>query len=165
RPLFGEANEALIRGKEIKWFLENQAEQNIFCGFTAANVICVPRGKQPVFPDVHDEEDERVFIKDGLSAFELKAHSHEADGNLIIIKRQAGDAIPVPSVVHWNFGHYSAITESVDGLYKIKDSHLGVNGWVEAAAINEQASGHFLIPGDEQIPKNFNEVTNAEAKK
>lgn len=164
RPLSGAATEAQWRGREALWFFENQAEQNVFCGFIAANDVCVPLGFRPIFPDVHDEEERIAFIRDGLSLYELRAHSHEEDGDLRIVKRTRGDAVPVPSVIHWNFGHYSAVTEAEGGKYRIKDSSLKFDGWIDGDTLAGQSSGYFLVPGATKLPGGFVEVSDEEAK-
>ena len=162
--LGGYASEALTKAKEIQWFLENQPEQNVFCGFTAANQICVPFGFQPIFPDVHDEEEEREFIENGLSLYELAAHSHESGGNLIVVKRETGAPIPVPSVIHWSFDHYSSITEQNNKGYRMQDFHLGFDAFIDKAAIDDQSSGYFLIPETENLPEGYSLVSDEEAK-
>jgi hypothetical protein len=165
RTLGGAVGEAYTQAREALWFFNNRAERNVFCGFSAANAVCVPLGQRPIFPDVHDGEEKRTFIRDGLSLFELRAHSHEAGGNLRIVKRAAeSDAIPAPSVIHWKFNHYSAITERNGDRYRVKDPHIGFDGWIAKAALNEQASGYFLLPGDIHVGAGFDEVTDAEAK-
>lgn len=164
RELGGTAAEALIKAKETLWFFDNQAEQNVFCGFTAANAVCVPLGHPPIFPDVHDEEEKREFIANGLSLYELKAHSHEAGGNLQLYKRGDSPEIPVPSVIHWDFNHYSAITERDGDLYRVKDFHLKVDTWVSLDALNQQSSGYFAVEGTVPVPAGYTAVEDAEAK-
>lgn len=165
RPLGGYAADALVRAKEVMWFLNHKVERNVFCGFTAANAICVPRGERPVFPDVHDEREKEIFIRDGLSAFELKEHSHEVGGSLKVIKRVSGKELVVPSVIHLNFGHYSAITERAqDGAYRMTDEHLRYDSWVRAEALEEQMSGYFLVPQGVALPAGYVEVQDEEAK-
>lgn len=164
RPLTGVASEAQWRGREALWFFKNQAEQNVFCGFTAANDVCVPLGFRPIFPDVHDEEERATFIRDGLSLYELRAHSHEEGGDLRIVKRTRGNAVPVPSVVHWNFGHYSAVTESEGRKYRVKDFGLKFDGWIEEDALARQSSGYFLVPGAAKLPDGFEKVSDEVAK-
>lgn len=165
-PLGGTALEALRRGKETAWFLEHKAEQNVFCGFTAANEVCVPAGKRPIFPDVHDEAETKTFIKDGLSLFELRAHSHEAEGDLEIFKRvDAAAPIPVPSVIHWNFGHYSAVTERAGDLYRVVDTHLRFDSWVSADTLREGTSGYVLAAASAaSLPAGHVSVSEEEAK-
>ncbi|MES2995807.1 MAG: RHS repeat-associated core domain-containing protein [Verrucomicrobiota bacterium] len=138
--------EALLQAETLLWHLNHRAEQNIFCGFTALNEVCVPRGGSPAYPDVHDEAEQKVFVEKGLSVFELVAHSHEAGGKAVAVKKGPGAAIPVPSVVHWKFGHYSAITKKANGRYYIEDVHLKFSGWVEGKVIVDQSSGIFVLP-------------------
>lgn len=165
REIGGYLQEHLWRAKETLWFLDNQAEQNVFCGFTAANKIFQPLGHRPIFPDVHDEAEKKEFVANGLSLYELRAHSHEADGDLRILKRTSPTApLPVPSVVHWKFGHYSAITEVKDGRYRIQDRHLGYDSWMTREAFEKEASGYLLASAKTTIPAGFAEVADTEAK-
>lgn len=165
RRLGGHAYDAMLRAKEALWFLDNRAEHNVFCGFNAANAVCVPRGDRPIFPDVHDEEEKRTFIRDGLSAFELAAHSHESGGTLRVVRRTGKQAkIVVPSVIHWTFNHYSAITEEANGRYRIKDEGMRFDSWVPKAAIEAQTSGVFLVPSSVSLPTGYSTVSDAEAK-
>ncbi|MCW1925039.1 hypothetical protein OKA05_20935 [Luteolibacter arcticus] len=164
RSLGGMATEALRRADETAWFLKNQAEQNVFCGFSAANEICVPAGKKPIFPDVHDEEEKVTFIRDGLSLFELRAHSHEAGGDLEIFKRGTATELPVPSIIHWKFGHYSSITEKSGDLYRVKDLHLKLDSWVSAQTLAEETSGYLLAAATTSMPGGYSAVGHDEAK-
>ncbi|TVR46265.1 MAG: RHS repeat protein [Puniceicoccaceae bacterium] len=165
RPMGGSAAEALWRGKELLWFLENQAEQNVFCGFTAANAICVPAGFPPIFPDVHDEEEEAEFIAFGLSLYELREHSHEGGGDLAIYRRTDPSApLPVPAVVHFDFEHYAAVTESVDGRYRLVDEQLRFDSWVEPEALERHFSGYVLVTAATPLPPGYVEVDDDEAK-
>ncbi|OAI56805.1 hypothetical protein AYO49_03550 [Verrucomicrobiaceae bacterium SCGC AG-212-N21] len=165
RALGGTAQEAMLRAKETLWFLENKAEQNVFCGFTAANNVCVPHGKKPIFPDVHSEEEMRIFIANGLSLFELRAHSHESDGDLRILKRTApASDLPVPSIIHWKFDHYSAITERSGDKYRVKDEHLKYDAWVTAETLQRDTTGYVLASAATLIPTGYTEISDEEAK-
>lgn len=165
RPLGGEAEEAVWKAKETLWFFENQAEQNVYCGFSAANAICVPEGHRPIFPDVHDEEERQEFIANGLSLYELRAHSHEKDGDLVIYKRTDPTApLPVPSIVHWDWGHYSAITETLNGQYRIKDPHLKLDTLLNEQVIENDLSGYVLADASTTIPSGYTAVSDEEAK-
>ncbi|MEM1222213.1 MAG: RHS repeat-associated core domain-containing protein [Verrucomicrobiota bacterium] len=164
--LGGHAAQAYSWAKEKLWFFEQQPEQNVFCGFTAANTICVPLGFQLIFPDVHDPEEEREFVENGLSLYELRAHSHESDGDLKIYKRvDPAAAIPVPSVVHWNFGHYSAVTETVGGRLRIDDKHMRVDTLMADDAFEEQFSGYLLASAQTEMPNGYIEVGDEEAQR
>ena len=164
RDLGGDATEAVFKAHEALWFLNNRAERNIFCGFTATNLVCVPQGDPPIFPDVHNESEKKAFIRDGLSLFELRAHSLEEGGSLRIFKRSKGSPLVVPSVIHWVFNHYSAVTEQMGDLYRIQDPHLRFDGWITREFLEEQTSGYLLVSGKTQIPKSYAKVSDKEAK-
>jgi RHS repeat-associated protein len=165
RPLGGQAQEAFVRAKESLWFLEHRAEDNVFCGFSATNEICVPRGKRAIFPDVHDDEERADFVAHGLSLAELREHSQEAGGDLKMVKCPTPvQEFPVPSVFHWTFDHYSALTERSGDLYRVKDFHLKFDGWVSADALAKQTSGYFLVAADAALPTVFSAVADGEAK-
>src|SRR5262249_48131759 len=63
-----------------------------------------------------------------------------------IVFRQSEQPVPVPSIVHWKFGHYSAIVGEVNGKFHIQDPAFQRDLWVTRDAINNEASGYFLAP-------------------
>ena len=164
RPLSGFAWQARYHAKETLWFLENQAEKNIFCGFNAANDICAPRGKAPIFPDIHDEAERKKFIEKGLSLYELKEHSREAGGDLVIVKRVSGEALPVPSVAHLSYDHYVALTERGESGVVMADKAMEFSGEVPDAVVNAQSSGYFLVPEGAELGPEFARVGDKEAR-
>ena len=165
KSLGGFAKEAWVTAKERLWFLENRAEDNIFCGFSASNELRVPSGQKPIFPDVHDDHERKEFVTNGLSLFELKAHNEEAGVEMKVVKRGASSAkLPVPSIIHWKFNHYSAVTEEADGLYRIKDRHLDFDGWVTAEAIFTEFSGYAVVPAGAGLPNGYSDVSENESK-
>ncbi|MGV3659715.1 MAG: RHS repeat-associated core domain-containing protein [Prosthecobacter sp.] len=162
----GDVNNALHRAQEMMWFLDNRAEQNVFCGFSAANLVCEPLGKRPIFPDVHDKEEEKKFIATGASLWDIAEHSHEAGGDLRCVQKTDAKAqFSVPSVIHWKFGHFSALTEKgQDGKLHLEDAQLKFNSWVEPTVIAEAGSGYALIPGTVSLPAGYREVSEVEAR-
>jgi hypothetical protein len=165
KNLGGYAKEAWVMAKERLWYLENRAEENIFCGFSASNELRVPSGQKPIFPDVHDDHERKEFVTNGLSLFELKAHNEEAGVEMRVVKRGASNAkLPVPSIIHWKFNHYSAVTEEADGFYRIKDAHLDFDSWVSPEAIAAESSGYAVVPATSGIPSGYSEVSEEEAK-
>lgn len=162
----GDAQAALHRAKELLWFLENRAEQNIFCGFSAANLVCVPLGQKSIFPDVHDKEEEERFIASGVSLWDIAEHSLEGGGNLRCVQKTDPTApLAVPAVIHWKFGHFSSLTErGEDGTVRLQDAQLKFNSWVDPSVIAEAGSGYALVPGDRELPAGYREVSEAEAR-
>ncbi|WP_210240178.1 hypothetical protein, partial [Mesorhizobium sp. M2E.F.Ca.ET.154.01.1.1] len=66
-----------------------------------------------------------------------------------LILREPGQAVPVPSIVHWKVGHFAAIVGQANGRYHVRDSVFsGSDLWVTQAALDAEASGYFLVPTD-----------------
>jgi len=97
-----------------------------------------------------------VFDKDALkdlpspeTGFSLAHLVELAQMNRIDLvpgRRTSGTDLVVPSVVHFRQNHYAAILEVRDGLYRVVDPTFGQRKWLEPDAINEEASGYFLVP-------------------
>jgi RHS repeat-associated protein len=66
--------------------------------------------------------------------------------HITAVRRPAGGEIPVPSVVHWKLDHYAAILEKNGESYKVMDPTFGGHVWMDAATIDAEASGAFLVP-------------------
>ena len=157
---------AIRRANELIWFLENRAEQNVQCGFSSANLVCVPLGQKAIFPDVHSDEEKKTFIEKGCSLWDIAEHSTESGGSLRCVQKiDPAAPFAVPSVVHWKFGHYSALTaRSSDDKIRMEDAQLRFNSWVEPSVITEGGSGYALIPGG-NLPVGYREVPEFEARK
>ncbi len=66
--------------------------------------------------------------------------------HMVAVRRTAGQDLVVPSVVHWRQNHYAAILDRQDDNYLVSDPTFGTEKWVSGEAINEEASGEFLVP-------------------
>lgn len=83
----------------------------------------------------------------GFSLTQLSALATQAGIGHKLIKRQPGQPVPVPSVVHWGVDHYAAITEEVDGRFQIIDGTFADStAFVTREALDAEASGYFLVP-------------------
>ena len=66
--------------------------------------------------------------------------------HMVAVRRTAGQDLVVPSVVHWRQNHYAAILDRQDDNYLVSDPTFGTEKWISSEAINEEASGEFLVP-------------------
>lgn len=76
----------------------------------------------------------------------------ELNLRMVPVYRPLGDELVVPSIVHWSLNHYVAITERAGDRYKIEDPATDLTVWMDADAINSEASGFFLVPLDLRPP-------------
>ena len=89
----------------------------------------------------------------GFSMTELLDLSAKAGLDLAAVRRQADGPIPIPSIVHWKHGHYTAIVERRGDWYRLADPSFGKR-WISARAIRAQSSGNFLV-SSEKVPPNW----------
>lgn len=103
----------------------------------------------------------------GTSLAEVGQLADKAKLDHKLILRKPGQPVPVPSVVHWKVGHFSAIVGEANGRYRVKDPVFANQDlWVRKAAIDEEATGYFLVPTDTPNQNTgWAQVTNSTAKK
>ncbi|MGH7283983.1 MAG: hypothetical protein ACRELY_20850, partial [Polyangiaceae bacterium] len=79
--------------------------------------------------------------------------------------RNVGAEIILPAVVHWRVGHYAAIVKRDElGRYRVEDPTFGENVRMQAATLDQEASGYFLVPSG-PLPKGWRSVSVAEGEK
>src|SRR5205814_9695395 len=81
--------------------------------------------------------------------------------NYQVAKRQPGAEVPLPCIVHRKLEHCSALTRFDNGRYRIEDPTFS-EGWISPAALDEEASGLFLVPGG-PLPPGWRPATPDEA--
>jgi RHS repeat-associated protein len=82
----------------------------------------------------------------GFSMATLLDTSKQYGLNMVAVRRPQGQDLIVPSVVHWRQNHYAAILDHQDNNYLVSDPTFGHEKWMSAEAIDEEASGEFLVP-------------------
>jgi len=112
--------------------------------------------------------DKERSVRRGFSLLQLAGLADRAGLRYRLIHREPGQAVPVPSVIHWNVNHFATIVAVRDGGYLVKDSTPGAGTdelWVRQAAIDSEASGFFLVPEDVSQDPRWREATAAEASR
>ncbi|HEX7860797.1 MAG TPA: hypothetical protein VF773_10750 [Verrucomicrobiae bacterium] len=99
----------------------------------------------------------------GFSVGELSALSEREGLGLAAAIRNPGASLIVPAVVHWKQNHYAAITESSDGLFRVQDPTMTMDAWMDFSAIDEEASGFFLVPNTVTLPAGWRYAAQSEA--
>jgi RHS repeat-associated protein len=83
----------------------------------------------------------------GFSMTELLGLSAKAGLDLIAVQAPADGPIPVPSLVHWKRGHYSAIMDQRGDFYKVSDPSFSTQ-WLSGAMIMAESSRTFMMQQD-----------------
>jgi RHS repeat-associated protein len=155
RPIGGPATELIQGAHEGLWAFHHRPEIAYLCGPNALRNLLLALKASP--EQIKIAKDARSGSH-GFSLMQLAALADMTNLKYTLIHREAGQPIPVPSIVHWNVNHYAAIVGIQDGLYRVKDPTFGVgngDGLLTARAIDAEGSGYFLVPA-EITPSNIN---------
>ncbi len=144
RKLTGQATEALTGAREGLWVFRNNPGIGYLCGPMALKNLLLALGRPEA--QVRFLDDYRSG-PNGVSLTEVAALAEKAKLDFHLVHRDAGQPIPIPSVVHWKVSHYAAIIGERDGRYHIKDPTFGHDLWVTRGALDSETSGFFLALG------------------
>ncbi|MBN9090210.1 MAG: hypothetical protein J0J01_25140, partial [Reyranella sp.] len=144
RPIGGSATE-LVQVARENLNLVDKASRDLFnCGPLALRSLARTAG----LPE------ERIrFLRwhpvsrQGTNLADLQELAERAQFDTRPIFRKPSEPVPIPSVVHWKVGHFSAIVGERNGRFEILDGGSpGGTRWVTPEALDSEASGYFLVP-------------------
>ena len=152
-----EDRQRIEKAREGYVMMLRNPELNFRCGTLALAEIARMQGKPASTIDALIEE---PSPKEGISLLRLVQLSRQYDLGLVAVKRSDNTPLPVPCIVHWAQNHYGALLEyRADlGSYRVI---FGEPNWISAPDVDAEASGYFLIPGN-QRPASWPVVSDAE---
>jgi RHS repeat-associated protein len=146
RPIGGPATELLQGAREGLWTFKHDTGFAYLCGPKAlANVLTVLKASHKQLKVANDARSG----PHGFSLPELAKLAGKAGLKYKLIKREPGQAVPVPSIINWNIHHYAAITGKQGDRYIVQDPTFGNGASVmllSAKAIDAEGSGYYLVP-------------------
>jgi RHS repeat-associated protein len=162
RPITGTAAQMLQQSRETLAVMESDTAISFRCGPIALDrllALGTPDYRTP--PRLAQYGASAL----GTTLGELAALADELGLELQMAKRvDLSGGVLVPSVVHWNVGHFAAIVaRRADGRFLVKDPVFGGEMWVTREAIDEELSGFALVPqGD--LPWGWRRATQRESE-
>ncbi|MVA82646.1 peptidase C39 [Agrobacterium vitis] len=160
RPISGSATEEIQGAAELLKLSRTDPRHLFICGPLALKALALAEGVKPAQVD---------FLQwyradaNGTNFEELKRLAKNLDLNPVVVHRSQGQAVPIPSIVHWKLGHFAAIVGKANGRYHVIDSVFpSAEIWVTAEALDEEASGYFMIAGKESLSNGWQLVPNDE---
>jgi len=161
RVFAGPATEKITGAREGLWSMRNRPSQAFRCGPIALDRI---RASQ----DAKAACDLLIYhsrsTTNGYSLAQLARLSYDLGMHYQMVRRLPKSALPVPSVVHLKVGHYAALVKEAGGNFLLQDPTFGSGAsiWVSPRALEEEASGLFLVPEAGGLPSGFRAVSEAE---
>jgi RHS repeat-associated protein len=148
RELHGPATEKLMGAREGLSMMRNDPGVAFRCGPMALDRI---RAAANPLDALDPEIVGTASTRRGTSLSSLVVLAKKVSMDYQMAYRKAGADVIVPSVVHWKAGHFAAVTKvepiaSKEPNYLIQDPTFGQDIWVTKGALDDEASGYFLIP-------------------
>jgi RHS repeat-associated protein len=144
RELTGAATEQLSGAKQALAVMRHAPEEVFRCGpYALAQLMAAVRGTR---------ETRVMMTRTGPRGISLKGLSELAARNgfpVVPVRRQTGDALPVPAVVHFKSDHFATLVRREGNRYLVKDA-TDQDGdlWYIDAALQEELSGAALVLAD-----------------
>lgn len=165
RVLTGPASAKIVSMRESIWYMKNRPEESFKCGPGALSKILATDEKLRAF------NHKLIEIKSthkGFSLVEVQKMADEVGLDYQMAFRKPGSEVILNAVVHWKLDHYSALLQYDQGYYRCSDatmgSFYGEQFWLTPAALDQEASGYFLVPNG-TLPKGWQKVEQAEGSK
>ena len=160
RAVTGPATEALAGAREGLWQMRNNPGVAYLCGPMALKNLLLARGTpadKTAFLDAYRSP------QGGVTLAEVARLADQANLKYRLVKRQPGQPIPIPSIVHWKVTHFAALVGEDGDRLHLKDPTFGTDLWISRDALDAEASGYFLVPREQTRGKPWQIVSLAEA--
>jgi hypothetical protein len=83
---------------------------------------------------------------EGFSLGDLRRFAGEQRLDVAVVRWAAPHELVVPSVVHWQAGHYAALVSREGGWVQVVDPTFGGPVLLREDAVRAEASGYFVVP-------------------
>ncbi len=160
RDVRGPAHEKLIGARQGLWMMHNRPEIGFLCGPLGIDrILSYDKASYSRDPRLLDA----ASTMNGTSLLQNRVLSDELGlGFQSAYRGGAEEEILVPALVHWKAGHFAALVDQRDGRYLLQDPTFGEEMWISRAALDDQSSGYFLVPGG-PLPHGWRPVDDEEA--
>jgi RHS repeat-associated protein len=162
RPVTGPATEMMTGAHEGLWLFKHDWGTAYLCGPMALkNLLIALHGDAGKIAALDE-------VRSGPQGFTLAQVSALADDAGLphrLVYRAPGQAVPVPAIVNWRLNHFAAIIGVERGRYHVVDPTFASGDlWMTQAAIDEEASGFFLVPAGERQQDGWRIARGEEAR-
>ncbi len=163
RDLHGPATVKVVVARQEQAQLRNRAPEAFRCGPASLALL---RAYLHLARDPSIESAPAPAAGFSLAGLQDLANSHGM--TMRTIHRQVGAPVPVPSIVHWKYEHYSAVVarkqENGREYFRLENPLLENGRWISRDALEEEESGYYLVM-ETGVHPGWRQVDRAEAEK
>ncbi|MGH9392178.1 MAG: cysteine peptidase family C39 domain-containing protein, partial [Vicinamibacteria bacterium] len=142
RGMHGGAAERVSEARATAWGLKNQHQSAIPSGRVALERLLANEE-----PGISRERElgKLHATAEGASLRDVLGFAERVGLKMQAAHRSPGADVPAPALMHLRAGHFTAVVEKRGPKYRLADPLLGGEVWMSARALEEEASGYFLI--------------------
>ena len=155
RAILGSARQKVVGAKDRLGFMYNHPDHAYNCGPLALDALWRSKRKTRDHLEMLFDPEEGVV---GRSLTQLADLAVKAGIPMVGVKRPSGAEFPVPCLVHWKAQHFDALVEKHGNHYLLRNPALSHDIWVSQAALEEETSGHILVPPS-QVPAGWKKLS------
>lgn len=142
------------------WSMETEPEKSFRCGpFALERIRSAFKMENPIHEAILNSKS----TTNGFSLAQVEQLARGIGMNYQMAHRSPGAEFILPAVVHWKSGHYAALIRQRGGLHLAQDPTFGNDTWASVRALDDEASGYFLVPAG-TLPPGWRAVPRAEAE-
>ena len=160
RQLAGSATEKLSAARLLHGRMRDQPETAFRCGLVALGHLIPSTTQSPAWAQILGRT---VAGTNGLNLAQLDALAEELSLSLQMARRRPGAPILLPTIVHWNVGHWSVLVGESQGRCQVEDPAFAQETWLSRAALDAEASGYCLVARG-SLPDGWQTVSVEEAR-
>ncbi len=142
RNIRGSATEQVSGARQAVWLMNNEPEHSFRCGPLGLDAVLRAGNSRYQTPQAIGSVRRPSAAHRSLGMRDL---AKEVGVSMVMAKRAPGADVIVPALVHWKVGHFAALVEKQGDKYLIRDPTFGDELWLTQAALDEEASGYFLV--------------------
>jgi RHS repeat-associated protein len=161
RDVGGTAGEKVEQAKQSLWLIRNRPDRSLLCGPAGLDrIMAFGRVDYPGDPQIREFR----ATAHGTTLLQMRDLANRVGLGFQMAKRAdlAGE-VPVPSLIHWNSGHFSALLRAEAGRFFVEDPAFGAGHWISKRALDDEASG-FALVREGPLPKGWRPVEPPEAE-
>lgn len=146
RDVRGSAQERITAARHGLGLMREMPEETFACGPRALEQILRQEARSRGTTEAAIDMRATASVPLGTTLVSLNSLAKALGLEMQMAKRIPGAPVLVPSVVQWEAGPFAALLEEQRGRFRVYDSSLGENLWLSPKALDEEASGYFLVP-------------------
>jgi RHS repeat-associated protein len=160
RDLAGPGTQLIHAAQEALWMMQNRPGYCFRCGPLALDRILLRTDPKKMANPAFDDY---MSPTNGFTLTQVATLTDRLGMNYQMAFRSLGASFVVPAVIHWKVGHYAAVVEQRGDRFLVQDFTFQGSVWMTTNALEEEASGYFLIPPG-TLPAGWRTVSSSEGQ-